>query len=74
MQNINILNAIKNNISNSMTSGIYAISRMAASGINISNHSDCVKDAIVDGNREEGIVCGRYVCGSDKNPNFEHCK
>lgn len=74
MQNINILNAIKNNISNSMTAGIYTISRVAASGINISNHSDCIKDVNLDLQRNTGIVCGQFICGSDKNPPSEYCK
>jgi len=74
MQNISILNAIRNNISNSMTSGIYTMSRIANSGINMSNHSDCVKDADTNNNKSTSVICGQFVCGSDKNPPLEYCK
>jgi hypothetical protein len=39
MDNINNFNTFKSMIANSMTSGIYTMSRVSASGINFSNHS-----------------------------------
>lgn len=74
MDNINNFNTFKSMIANSMTSGIYTMSRVSASGINFSNHSQGFHNCFIDEQIIPGIVCGQFVCGTDENPGLSICK